>query len=476
VFKVFILLRALILGESLGEPLHSNTKFIYLNKKPEDNYLKIRPGGIKMGKEKVHVNLVFIGHVDHGKSTTVGRLLYDTKNIDEQAMRKLKDKAKQLGKDGFEFAFVMDNLKEEQERGVTIDLAHKRFETGKYYFTIIDAPGHRDFIKNMITGASQADAAVLVVSGNKGDGVQAQTKEHVFLAKTLGIGQLIVAINKLDMVGYSQQRFEEVKSEVSTLLKSVGYDPNKVLFIPIASYPGDNLAKKSDKLSWFSGPTLLEAIDTLTPPEKPTQLPLRLPVQDVYNITGIGVVAVGRVETGVMKVGDKVIVVPAREGKGVSGEVKSIEMHHEALQQAEPGDNVGFNVRGINKKDITRGDVVGHVDNPPTIASEFTAQIVVLNHPTVITVGYTPVFHIHTAQVACQITALKKKLNPATGEILAENPDFIKKGDAAVVQVKPTTPLVIEKFKEIPQLARFAVRDSGTTVAAGMCIDLVKKG
>jgi elongation factor 1-alpha len=216
-------------------------------------------------------------------------------------------------------------------------------------------------------------------------------------------------------------------------------------------------------------------MDKLNPPEKPTDLPLRLPIQDVYNITGIGVVPVGRVETGVMKVGDKVTVVPGREGKGVPGEVKTIEMHHEQLQKAEPGDNIGFNVRGIGKKDIARGDVLGHSDNVPTVASEFTAQMVVLNHPTVITVGYTPVFHIHTAQVACQVTAIEKKLNPATGEVVAENPDFIKNGDAAIVKIKPVQPLVIEKQKEIPQMSRFAIRDSGATVAAGMCIDLVKK-
>jgi len=428
-----------------------------------------------MPKTKEHINLVFIGHVDHGKSTTVGRLLYDSGNIDEQTMKKLKDRAKELGKVGFEFAFVMDNLKEEQERGVTIDLSHKRFETDKYYFTIIDAPGHRDFIKNMITGASQADAAVLVVSANPGDGVQAQTQEHVFLSRTLGVGQLIVGINKMDMAKYDEKRFNEVKEEVTKLLKTVGYNPDKVQFVAMAAYPGDNIVKKSENMPWYKGPTLLEAINNLEVPKKPTELPLRLPIQDVYNITGIGVVPVGKVETGIMKVGDKVIIVPAREGKGVTGEVKSIEMHHEPLQQAEPGDNVGFNIRGIEKKDIARGDVLGHVTNVPTVATEFTAQIVVLNHPSVITVGYTPVFHVHTAQVACQVKEIVKQINPATGEVIKEHPDFIKKGDAAVVVFKPITPVVIEKNKDIPQLARFAIRDSGVTVAAGMCIDVVKK-
>lgn len=425
-----------------------------------------------MAKNKTHINLVFIGHVDHGKSTTVGRLLFDAGAIDEQTMRKLKEKAEELGKGGFEFAFVMDNLKEERERGVTIDLAHKKFETDKYYFTIIDAPGHKDFIKNMITGASQADAGVLVVGS---EGIQAQTKEHVFLSRTLGVGQLIVACNKMDLAGYDQAKFEKLKGEVSTLLKSVGYKPDTITFVPIASYPGENVAKKTDKMPWYKGPTLLEAINSLTPPEKPTNLPLRLPIQDVYNITGIGVVPVGRVETGVLKLGDKIVAVPGREGKGVPGECKTIEMHHEQMDRAEPGDNVGISVRGFGKKDVARGDVIGHPDSLPPVATEFTAQMVVLNHPSVITIGYTPVFHIHTAQVACQVVSIEKKLNPATGEVLAEKPDFIKNGDAAIVKIKPIQPLVIERQKDVPQLARFAIRDSGQTVAAGMCIDLVKK-
>ncbi|MEA3430574.1 MAG: translation elongation factor EF-1 subunit alpha [Nanoarchaeota archaeon] len=426
-----------------------------------------------MAKTKPHINLVFVGHVDHGKSTSVGRLLFDSGTIEESTMRKLKEKAQELGKGGFEFAFVMDNLKEEQERGVTIDLAHKKFETDKYYFTVIDAPGHKDFIKNMITGASQADAGVLVVAAN--DGIMAQTKEHVFLSRTLGVSQLIVAVNKMDMVKFDEKKFNEVKEQVGALLKTVGYNPEQVPFIPIASLPGDNVVKKSENLPWYSGKTLLETINELKEPDKPVGLPLRLPIQDVYNITGIGVVPVGRIETGVLKVGDKVIAVPGREGKGVPGECKSIEMHHEQQTSAEPGDNVGLSIRGFGKKDIARGDVMGLASNVPTVATEFTAQIVVLNHPSVITVGYCPVFHIHTAQVACQILAIEKKLNPATGEVLEENPDFIKNGDAAIVKIRPVQPMVIETQKEIPQLSRFAIRDSGTTVAAGMCISVVKK-
>ncbi|MCC7574901.1 translation elongation factor EF-1 subunit alpha [Candidatus Woesearchaeota archaeon] len=428
-----------------------------------------------MAKDKIHMNLVFIGHVDHGKSTSVGRLLFDSGNIDEQTMRKLKEKAQELGKAGFEFAFAMDSLKEERERGVTIDLAHKKFVTDKYDFTIIDAPGHRDFVKNMITGASQADAAVLSVAAN--DGVNAQTKEHVFLSKTLGVGQLIVSINKMDISGvdYKEERWNAVKEEVTKLIKSVGFKPENVQFLAVSALKGENIVKKSENMSWYKGPTLLEAVNNLNPPEKPTDLPMRMPIQDVYNITGIGVVPVGKIETGIMKVGQKVIAVPGREGKGVPGEVKSIEMHHEQHREAYPGDNVGINVRGFGKKDIARGDVIGDAADVPPVVEEFKAQIVVLNHPSVITKGYTPVFHIHTAQVACQFVNIDKKLNPATGEVLQENPDFIKNGDAAIVTLRPVQKLVIENTKVNPKLARFAIRDSGSTVAAGMCIEIVKK-
>ncbi len=426
-----------------------------------------------MARTKPAINVIFVGHVDHGKSTTVGRLFYDSGIIDEQAMRKLKEKAKEVGKVGFEFAFVMDQLKEERERGVTIDLSYKKFPTNKFDVTIIDAPGHKDFVKNMITGSSQADCAFLVVAA--AEGIMAQTKEHLWLLKTLGVGQIAVLINKMDTVKYDKAKFEAVKTEVSKLVQTVGYKLDQVNFIPISAFEGENVAKRSTQMSWYTGPTLREQFDLFKEPEKPTNLPLRLPIQDVYNISGIGVVPVGRVETGKMKVNDKVMITPAREGKGIAGEIKSIEAHHEQMTEALPGDNIGFNVRGIGKKDIARGDVLGHTDNPPTVCKEFTAQIVVLNHPTVITVGYTPVFHIHTAQVACRIDAILKKLDPATGQVLQENPDFIKNGDAAIVRVIPTKPLVIERQKDIPHMARFAIRDAGSTVAAGMCIDLVKK-
>jgi elongation factor 1-alpha len=419
--------------------------------------------------EKPHLNLVFIGHVDHGKSTTVGRLLVDTGHIEQYVIDKYKKEAEQKGKATFEFAWVMDNLKEERERGLTIDVAHRKFTTDKYYFTIIDAPGHRDFVKNMITGTSQADAAVIVVSAIEGP--QAQTKEHIFLARTLGVTQVIIDINKMDAVNYDEKKYEATKQAVIALLKAVGYKPDDIPFIAGSGYVGDNIAKKSANTPWYKGPTLVEALNMLKQPAKLTDKPLRLPIQDVYTITGVGTVPVGRVETGVLKPEMKIIFMPSNK----VGEVKSIEMHHENLLKAEPGDNVGFNVRGISKTDVKRGDVAGPADNPPSVVKSFVAQIVVLNHPSVLTVGYTPVFHCHTAQVACMFEALLKKVDPKTGGTLEENPQFLKTGDIAFVKVVPTRPMVIETAKDFPQLGRFAVRDMGQTVAAGTVIEIEKK-
>jgi elongation factor 1-alpha len=420
---------------------------------------------------KPHINIITAGHVDCGKSTLIGRMLYETGAIREEELRKLKEVAAELKKETFEFAFIMDRLKEERERGLTIDIMHRPFETNKWFFTIIDCPGHRDFVKNMITGASQADACIFVVSAKIGEGVQEQTKEHAFLCKVLGIPQMIVVLNKMDTVNYDEKRFNQVKEETVKLLKSIGYKTEEIPFIPVSAYLGDNVAKRSDKMAWYKGPTLVEALDAyIKEPEKPIAKPLRLPVQDVYVITGVGTVPVGRVETGVLKVGDTVVFEPA----GVKGEVKSIEIHHQSIPEAKPGDNVGFNVRGVSKQDIRRGDVAGHPDNPPTVAKEFIAQIVVLQHPTVIAPGYTPVFHCHTASVACRIEEIIAKIDPKTGAVIQEKPDFIKTGDAARIRVVPTKPMVIEKQSDFPELARFAIRDMGTTVAAGVCIDVVK--
>jgi len=426
---------------------------------------------------KPHLNLIVTGHIDNGKSTTMGHFLMDLGVVDERTIAAHGAESEKTGKgDTFKYAWVMDNIKDERERGITIDLAFQKFETPKYFFTLIDAPGHRDFIKNMITGASEADAAILVLSAKEGETDTAiaaggQAREHAFLLKTLGVGQLIVAINKMDAVEYKEAAFKAAKEKGEKLVRSVGYKLENVPFIPLSGWKGDNLVKKSENMPWYTGKTLLQAFDDFTVSEKPIGKPLRVPIQDVYTITGVGTVPVGRVETGVMKAGQKIIVMPS----GALGEIKSIETHHTEMPTAEAGDNIGFNLRGIEKKDIKRGDVLGTPDAPPKVAKEFKAQIIVIHHPTAIAPGYTPVMHCHTAQVAATVTEFLQKINPATGAVEEENPKFLKVGDAAIVKIRPVRPTCVETFQEFPEMGRFALRDMGATIAAGIIKEITEE-
>ena len=422
-------------------------------------------------RSKPHRNIVFIGHVDHGKSTTVGRLLLDSGHIEGHVIEKNEKLAAEAGKAGFGLAYVMDGLKEERERGITIDVAHKEFFTPDFYWTIIDAPGHRDFVKNMITGASQADTAVLLCAAN--DGVNAQTKEHAFLAKVLGVKGLIVHVNKMDISGvdWQEAKYKKACEEVSQLLRVAGFKPDDVPMIPASSLNGDNVFDKSDKCSWYKGPTLFEAINATPMPNKPSDKPLRLPIQDVYKISGIGTVPVGKIETGVLNVGKNVVFNPSQK----SGEVKSIEMHHTMVEKAEPGDNVGFNVRGLAADDIRRGDVAGYSDNAPTFVRHdetFVGQIQLMDIPKAVSVGYTPVFHAHTAQVAVKFMELLEKTTKGKKEA---NPSFLKTGDGCLIRFQPTKPMAIEQMDTFPELSRFAIRDMGKTVAAGVCLKIDTK-
>jgi elongation factor 1-alpha len=427
--------------------------------------------------KKPHMNLVVVGHVDNGKSTIVGHLLVDMGVIDQRTIDAFAKESEATGKgDTFKYAWVLDSIKDERERGITIDLAFQKFETNKYFYTLIDAPGHRDFIKNMITGASEADVAILVVSTKSGETEAAtdpggQAREHAFLSRTLGVGQMTVALNKMDDSNYAEARYKEVKETVEKMLRLVGYNTTKINFIPVSGWKGDNLVKKSENMPWYKGPTLSEALDMFEPPEKPTGKPLRIPIQDVYTITGVGTVPVGRVETGVLRANEKVIVMPS----GVTGEVKSIETHHTQMESAEAGDNIGFNLRGVDKKSIHRGDVIGPVNNPPSVAKEFEAQIIVIHHPTAMAPGYTPVLHAHTAQVAATLSEFIAKIDPKTGGATEDKPKFLKTGDAAIVRIKPVRPLAIETFKEFPEIGRFALRDMGTTIAAGVVKAITEK-
>ncbi|XP_042354303.1 elongation factor 1-alpha 1-like [Plectropomus leopardus] len=435
-----------------------------------------------MGKEKTHINIVVIGHVDSGKSTTTGHLIYKCGGIDKRAIEKFEKEAAEMGKGSFKYAWVMDKLKSERERGITIDIALWKFETEKFYVTVIDAPGHRDFIKNMITGTSQADCAVLIVAAGIGEfeaGIskEGQTREHALLAYTLGVKQLIVGVNKMDSAGFKESRFDEVVKEVSSYIKKVGYNPQAVAYVPISGFHGDNMLEASDRMPWFkgwnitrkegnaSGKTLFQALDAILPPKRPTDKPLRLPLQDVYKIGGIGTVPVGRVETGILKPNMLVTFAPPN----VTSEVKSVEMHHEALSEALPGDNVGFNVKNLSIKDIKRGNVAGDSKNdPPRAAASFSAQVIMMNHPGEVHAGYAPVLDCHTAHIACKFDELKEKIDRRSGKKLEDNPKHIKSGDAAIVKLVPSKPMVVESYSDFPPLGRFAVRDMKQTVAVGV--------
>jgi len=405
-------------------------------------------------------------------------LIYKCGGIDKRTIEKFEKEATEMGKGSFKYAWVLDKLKAERERGITIDIALWKFETKKYYFTIIDAPGHRDFIKNMITGTSQADVAILVIPASTGEFEAAyaktgQLREHALLAFTLGVKQMIVCVNKMDdkTVNYAEPRFNEIKDEVFKFLGKVGYKADGISFIPISGWVGDNMVDRSDNMKWYKGPILLEALDNIVPPKRPTELPLRLPLQDVYKIGGIGTVPVGRVETGYLKPGMTVLFSPAQ----VSTEVKSVEMHHEQLEQAAPGDNVGFNVKNVSVKDVKRGMVAGDIKNdPPMPSGNFEAQVIVLDHPNRIMAGYTPVLDCHTAHIACRFNKLLSLVNKRNGEVEEENPKFVKSGQAAIVEMVPSKPMCVEAFSKYAPLGRFAVRDMRKTVAVGV-IKIVRR-
>ncbi|PAA89927.1 hypothetical protein BOX15_Mlig016496g1 [Macrostomum lignano] len=446
---------------------------------------------------KIHVNIVVIGHVDSGKSTSTGHLIYKCGGIDKRTIEKYEKEAQELGKGSFKYAWVLDKLKAERERGITIDIALWKFETEKYYVTVIDAPGHRDFIKNMITGTSQADCAVLIIAAGVGEfeaGISknGQTREHALLAYTLGVKQMIIGVNKMDSTEppYSEARYNEIKKEVSAYIKKVGYNPDAVAFVPISGWHGDNMIEESNNMSWFKGwsikrklpgkkeetttegKTLIEALDAIIPPERPTDKPLRLPLQDVYKIGGIGTVPVGRVETGILKPGMVVTFAP----QILSTEVKSVEMHHEQLAEAVPGDNVGFNVKNVSVKDIRRGNVCGDSKNdPPKETGDFVAQVIVLNHPGQIQPGYAPVLDCHTAHIACKFSEFLKKIDRRSGKELEDSPKILKSGDAAMIKLIPSKAMCVEPFAQYPPLGRFAVRDMKQTVAVGVIKEVNKK-
>lgn len=419
---------------------------------------------------KEQINIVVIGHVDAGKSTTTGHLMYLLGGIESRTLEKFKKMSEEQGKGSFCFAWIFDNLEEERKRGITINCSLSSFETKKFKVTIIDAPGHKDFIKNMLTGTSQADAAILVISAKAGEfesGIskEGSTKEHALLSFAFGIKQLIVLVNKMDdpTVSFKKDRFEEIVSNGTSFLTKIGFKKENIQFVPVSGWKGDNLVKPCEQLKWYSGPTAEGAIDLLSVPKRPVEKPLRIPIQDVFKISGMGTVVSGRVESGVVKAGMQICIMPA----GIVAEVKSVEQHRQPLKEGVPGQTVGINLRGVSAKEVKRGFVVGPVGkDAPSVVTKFTAQMMVLNHPKEIRVGYTPVVDCHSNHVSCKIVEIvDKKEKKGT---LTLNPVSIKNGDTATCVFVPQKPICMETFKSFGQLGRFAVRDMQKTVAVGI--------
>jgi len=446
---------------------------------------------------------VICGHVDAGKSTTTGRLIYELGGLPEREMEKLRAEADALGKSSFAFAFFMDRQKEERERGVTIACTTKEFFTDSFHYTIIDAPGHRDFIKNMITGASQADVAMLMVPANQGGfetsiargnhktgEVQGQTRQHARLINLLGVEQLIVGVNKMDdkSVSYNEDRFKEISKEVAGMLVRVGWKKDKVEksvpFLPISGWNGDNLLKKSDNMSWWNGQdvikldkstlhidTLLDCLEKMVQvPPRPVDKEMRMPVSGVYKIKGVGDVITGRLEQGTVKPGEEVVFIPTHTSSTpCAGKIFTVEMHHKSVPQAGPGDNVGLNVKGLAKENMPRvGDVmILKKDTSVNRVKEFTAAVVVLDHPGQLKPGYTPVAFVRTGRSAVKMTKINFKMGKSTGNQKVEEPPFLETGDMAEAAFEPVQAFVVEPFKVCAGLGRVAIMEGNSVVMLG---------
>lgn len=455
-----------------------------------------------MAEGKEHLSIVICGHVDSGKSTTTGRLLFELGGIPERELEKLKEEAAALGKQSFAFAFYMDRQKEERERGVTIACTTKEFFTDKWHYTIIDAPGHRDFIKNMISGAAQADVCLLMVpaDGNfttaiqKGDHkageIQGQTRQHARLINLLGVRQLIIGVNKMDSdtAGYKQERYNEIRDEMKHMLARVGWKPDfiekSVPIVPISGWMGDNLIKKSDKMPWWTGmdvvtldnrtvkvEKLLDALnDMAVVPERKTDAPLRVPISGAYKIKGVGDVLAGRVEQGIVKPGDEVIFLPTHTtANPCVGKVFTVEMHHKRVDKAGPGDNVGMNIKGLDKGNMPRTGDVMILKSDATLkpCKDFTAQIQTLDIPGEVKAGYSPIGFVRCGRSACKITKINWKVGKETGGKKLEAPHALKANEMAEVVFEPCQPLVVDHFKACEGLSRIAFLDGNTAVMLG---------
>lgn len=418
-----------------------------------------------MADELPKINIVTIGHIDHGKSTLIGRLIYDSGGVKPDRLEEIRNVLKKLNKEKFEYAFILDTFQEEREGFMTIDTVQIPFRSSRYLYNFIDCPGHKEFVKNMITGASYGDASMFVVSAKPGEGVQSQSREHAWLAKKMGIDRMVVAVNKMDTVDYDKKKFDSLVANIKSMLYSMGYDVNAVPFVPVSAMEGDNVSKKSGNMKWYSGPTLVEALDsTAVAYEPPIEKPLRIPVQDFYEFGGERII-VGRIEAGKMYVGQDVVVKPS----GEHGVVESINVWNKNKDEAFAGDSIGFKVSGIGK--VQRGSVFGDARNEPHAAKEFVAEVFVLEDEGRIKHGNDYIIRCGTANVQCRAAKIINKIDPRSGKAYDGDVQELAMDDAGTVRFVAKEPFVIEKQSDFQQLGRIIVRDTGMTIAVGVVIE-----
>ncbi|MCC7572387.1 MAG: GTP-binding protein [Candidatus Methanofastidiosum sp.] len=401
-----------------------------------------------------YLKFVIVGHVDHGKSTLIGRLLFDSGSIPKEKIDEIKSICDSLGKE-MEFGYVMDHLEEEREQGITIETTQTFFKTKKRNYVIIDAPGHVEFLKNMITGASQAEAAILIVDAE--EGVREQTKRHAYILSMLGITQVIAVINKMDLISFDREKFESIKADLLNFLREIGIKPSYI--IPISAKNGDFVASSTFNLSWYSGPTVLEALDSFVPKERSVEKPLRFAVQDVYNFDKR--IIAGRVESGLLKKDQAVTVLPS----GEKTKVKSIEEFLKNPEEAEPGKSIGLTT--LDKLFVDRGNIiVDSNDSSYNVTSSFRASIFWMDKMPY-KLGTPIMLRCATQEVMCRVESIIKLIDSSTLELLVSDLGVIKNREAADVVIKTDKEIVVDDFLDIPETGRF-VLGKEVTVAGGI--------
>ncbi|XP_047034387.1 protein HBS1 [Helicoverpa zea] len=429
------------------------------------------------GSDKDHLYIVVIGHVDAGKSTLMGRLLCELGEVSQKTLHKYEQESKKIGKQSFMYAWVLDETGEERVRGITMDVGKAQFETKTKRVIILDAPGHADFIPNMITGAGQADVALLVVDATRGEfesgfDFGGQTREHALLVRSLGVSQLAVAVNKLDTSNWSQERFNEITKKLKVFLKQAGFKDSDVSYVPCSGLTGENLVKpptEAELLQWYNGPCLLDVIDKFNVPERPVSKPLRLSINDVYKGTGSGFCVAGRIENGVINKGDKVLVCPTKE----MAEVRNISINEMTSNVAFAGDQVSVTLSGVDMQNVSVGYVLSDPIQQVPVTTRFEARIVVFNVKVPITKGFPVLIHHQSLVESANIVKLKALLNKSTGELIKKKPRCLGNNCVAVVEIEVCRPICVERYKNVKELGRVMLRVAGTTIAAGLVTDIV---